>query len=102
MERNTLFGEKIVYCRGFLGFSKKKLADILSVSPRALSKYEKGTALPSVKVLYTLSQLVDMPMEAFVADYYTLESFKEMSEKTTTEMFIEIHNKIVKELYKEK
>ncbi len=92
----TLLGEKIAYSREKLQFSKKELAEHMGVSVSTLSKYEKGIFMPSVMPLYILSLIMDMPMETFVSDDFSLEEFKKMSKKTTTEMFIELHNDIVK------
>ncbi len=96
MEKYSLCGEKIAYSREKLQFSKKELAEHMGVSVSTLSKYEKGIFMPSVMPLYILSLIMDMPMETFVSDDFSLEEFKKMSKKTTTEMFIELHNDIVK------
>ncbi len=95
----TLLGEKIAYCREKLQFSKKELAEHMGVSVSTLSKYEKGIFMPSVMPLYILSLIMDMPMETFVSDDFSLEEFKKMSAKITSEMFIELHNDIVKGIF---
>lgn len=92
----TLLGDKMTYCREMLHFSKKNMAFLLDVSTGTLSKYEKGLSLPSVKTLYKLSLLMDMPMDAFASDEFSMDAFKEMSTKSLSEMFIELHNDIVK------
>ncbi len=55
--------------------------------------------MPSVMPLYILSLIMDMPMETFVSDDFSLEEFKKMSAKITSEMFIELHNDIVKGIF---
>ena len=96
MEKYSLCGEKIAYSREKFQFSKKELAEHMGISVSTLSKYEKGISMPSLMPLYILSLIMDMPMETFVSDDFSLEEFKKMSKKTTTEMFIELHNDIVK------
>ena len=95
----TLIGEKMAYCRALLGFSKKEMAKLLSVAPGTLAKYEKGISLPSLLALYEFSLIMDIPMDAFVSDDFSLDEFKKMSTKTTSEMFIELHNDIVKGIF---
>ena len=92
MEKYSLCGEKIAYSREKLQFSKKELAEHMGVSVSTLSKYEKGIFMPSLMPLYILSLIMDMPMETFVSDDFSLEEFKKTSAKTTSEMFIELHN----------
>ena len=92
MEKYSLCGEKIAYSREKLQFSKKELAEHMGISVSTLSKYEKGISMPSLMPLYILSLIMDMPMEAFVSDDFSLEEFKKTSAKTTSEMFIELHN----------
>ncbi len=99
MEKYSLCGEKIAYSREKLQFSKKELAEHMGVSVSTLSKYEKGIFMPSVMPLYILSLIMDMPMETFVSDDFSLEEFKKMSAKITSEMFIELHNDIVKGIF---
>ncbi len=96
MEKYSLCGEKIAYSREKLQFSKKELAEHMGISVSTLSRYKKGISMPSLMPLYILSLIMDMPMETFVSDDFSLEEFKKMSKKTTTEMFIELHNDIVK------
>lgn len=96
MEKYSLCGEKIAYCREKLKVSKKEMANLLSVSSRTLSRYEKGESMPSAETLYILALLTDMPMDTFISELFSLEEFIKMSKKTTTEMFIELHNDIVK------
>lgn len=99
MEKYSLCGEKIAYSREKLQFSKKELAEHMGVSVSTLSKYEKGISMPSLMPLYILSLIMDMPMETFVSDDFSLEEFKKMSAKITSEMFIELHNDIVKGIF---
>jgi len=88
----TLLGEKIAYSREKLQFSKKELAEHMGISVSTLSRYKKGISMPSLMPLYILSLIMDMPMETFVSDDFSLEEFKKTSAKTTSEMFIELHN----------
>ncbi len=99
MEKYSLCGEKIAYCREKLQFSKKELAEHMGISVSTLSRYEKGISMPSLMPLYILSLIMDMPMETFVSDDFSLEEFKKMSAKITSEMFIELHNDIVKGIF---
>ena len=58
-------GNNIRRRRRELGFSQDTLAKALSISSQQVHKFEKGVNRVSAVRLYTLSQLLGMPMELF-------------------------------------
>ena len=53
-------GERIAYYRGKLGLSQGELAEKLSVSRQAVSKWETDAGLPDLERLIALSKLFDI------------------------------------------
>ncbi len=58
-----LLQEKLVYLRKNKGLSQLELSEELKVSRQAVSKWEVGTAIPSVDNLQYLSKLYDVSMD---------------------------------------
>lgn len=88
----------MAYCRKLLGFSKKEMAKRLSTTPNTLTKYENNTALPSLLVVYELSQIMDIPMGTIVSDVISLDEFEEVCTKPLAEIVVEIFDRILTEL----
>ena len=55
--------EKILELRKNAGYSQEKLAELLRVSRQAVSKWESGTALPTLDNLIELSRLFQIPLD---------------------------------------
>lgn len=53
MER---IGKKIVFLRKEHGYTQEQLAELVQVSPQAVSKWENGKALPDTALLPTLAK----------------------------------------------
>ena len=59
-------GERIAYYRGKLGLSQGELAEKLSVSRQAVSKWETDAGLPDLERLIALSKLFDITLDELV------------------------------------
>lgn len=58
--------ERLYELRKKFGMTQKKLAKILEVSDRAVSKWELGLSNPSFQKLFHLSRIFNVPIEYFV------------------------------------
>ena len=58
-------GEKIKKHREMQGITQSELGRLLSVSNRAVSKWENGDALPSIEYLPKLAECLDCDINAF-------------------------------------
>lgn len=54
--------------RLFCGLSQQQVADHLCVTPQSISKWENGSALPSIEYLPKLAELLDCEINTFFAD----------------------------------
>lgn len=62
-------GSKIANLRKDLSLTQDELANRLSVTRQALSKWETGISLPSVELIVTLCQLFDVTFEELLCLY---------------------------------
>lgn len=62
-------GSKIANLRKDLNLTQDELANRLSVTRQALSKWETGISLPSVELIVTLCQLFDVTFEDLLCLY---------------------------------
>ena len=98
MERRyELFGQKMTYCREFLGYSKKDMASAMGVSPSTYSKFEKGLSMPSVDSLHIVSIISDVSMEDFVDEDFSLEDFIHEITTPLDQRFIQVLEDIKEE-----
>ncbi len=56
-------GQQIAYLRTRNNYTQERLADILKVSPQAVSKWENGKAIPEFMMLYELSKLFNCSID---------------------------------------
>ena len=56
-------GQNIAACRKAKGITQEALAEICSVTPQAVSKWENGTSDPSTSNLIALAKLFDLSAE---------------------------------------
>ena len=52
------FGDKIRRLRVKQGMTQKQLAELIFVSPQAVSKWEKGKSFPSVQMLPMIAKVL--------------------------------------------
>ena len=56
----------IAFYRKELGMTQKELADLLHISYQAVSKWEVGAGIPTVEMLYELSALFHVSVDALL------------------------------------
>lgn len=59
-------GKRIAFFRKEKGITQKELADLLHISYQAVSKWESGKSLPTVEMLYEISNLLDVTADALL------------------------------------
>ncbi|MDD4496393.1 MAG: helix-turn-helix domain-containing protein [Eubacteriales bacterium] len=72
-------GFKISSMRKKIGISQEKLAEMLCISPQAISKWENGHTLPETSLLPVLSQIFGCTIDEIIMPAY---SFDEKIEET--------------------
>ena len=70
MDMMTL-GKQIAYYRKEWGLTQEALANRLGVTNQAVSKWERGAALPDVETILVLSRLFCVSMEALLLNDLT-------------------------------
>lgn len=78
-ERQMSFSEKILYLRTRNGMSQEVLADKLSVSRQAVSKWESGVTLPETDKLIAISDMFKVSL-----DYLLKEDSREHKKGRST------------------
>ena len=58
-------GDRLLVARKAKRYSMRELAEIIGLSPMAISKYERDISMPSSKVLMELSKALDVSIEYF-------------------------------------
>lgn len=59
-------GKRIAFSRKEKGITQKELAGFLHISYQAVSKWESGKSLPTVEMLYEISNLLSVPVDALL------------------------------------
>lgn len=59
-------GKRIAYFRKEKGITQKELADLLHISYQAVSKWELGKSLPTVEMLYEISNLLNVAVDTLL------------------------------------
>jgi len=67
-------GIKICSYRKKIGYSQEKLAEILHISPQAVSKWENGHTLPETSLLPVLAQIFGCTIDEMIMSAYSLEA----------------------------
>lgn len=67
------FNEKLISLRRGKGFSQEQLADLMSVSRQAVSKWEAGQTMPDLQKLIGLCNLFDVTLDGLVRDDFDME-----------------------------
>ena len=75
-------GIKILSFRKAVGYSQEKLAEMLCISPQAISKWENGHTLPETSLLPVLAQIFGCTIDEIIMPAYGLDE-KIQKEKTT-------------------
>lgn len=56
-------GKRIAYYRKEHGMTQKDLANLLNISYQAVSKWEAGTSLPTVEMLYDIAKILNVTVD---------------------------------------
>lgn len=62
------FGERLKYFRRQAGLTQMELSERIDKTPHHITQIERGLSLPSVPLLYDLSQVLGVPMDCFFLD----------------------------------
>ena len=60
---SSYLGQSIRELRSSMGLSQACLADLLGVSPQAVSKWERGGALPDIDLLIPLAEIFSVSLD---------------------------------------
>ncbi|MBE5931633.1 MAG: helix-turn-helix transcriptional regulator [Lachnospiraceae bacterium] len=72
------FAEKLYTLRTQSGYSQEALAEQLSVSRQAVSKWETGPTLPETDKLIAISELFNVSIDSLLIDSINLNTFESM------------------------
>lgn len=72
MINKSHFGKRIAYYRKKQNMSQQDLADRLSITSQAISKWETGVALPDIELLLELSKLYGVSINELVEEHAIL------------------------------
>lgn len=61
-------GKTIAFYRKERGMTQKELAELLHISYQAVSKWEAGVSMPTVEMLYELSELLNITVDSILND----------------------------------
>lgn len=103
-------GERIRYFRKKAGYTQEAFAEKLEKSQHHITYIERGKSLPSVPMLYDMSQVLQVPIDCFFMDddrmyaEYAAVRFEHVLDRFTDEQLIsyaEIQQAIHDVLHKE-
>lgn len=63
---NKEVGHRILAARKKLGYTQKQLGDLINVSDKAVSKWERGVGCPDVSLLLPLSEALEMSIDELI------------------------------------
>lgn len=66
MLNKEIIGKRIAFFRREKGITQRELADFLHISYQAVSKWESGKSLPTVEMLYEISNLLNVTADALL------------------------------------
>lgn len=90
---NQKIGQYIAYKRKKKGMTQKELAEALSVTNKAVSKWETGTSMPDISLLKDLAHILDITVDELLEG-------EDQKENRTLEVKDFDDFKITKEMYK--
>lgn len=73
-------GKLIIKARKAAGYTQKQLADLLFVSDKAVSKWERGVCMPDSSLFNKIALLLDIDVECLIPSHGRLESSPWMGE----------------------
>lgn len=91
-------GIKIATLRKSIGLSQEKLAEMLHISPQAISKWENGHTLPETTLLPVLSQIFRCTIDDIIMPAYSFDEKIEEEKPTILDQQAEYIAKYVVEI----
>jgi len=92
-------GENLSALRKESGYSQEKLAQILSISPQAISKWENGHSLPETSLLPVLAQIFHCSIDSIIMPAYRFDEKIEQEKTSVVERQAEhIANRVLQKL----
>jgi len=82
---NKTVGIKIASLRRAAGYSQEKLAEMLCITPQAVSKWENGHTLPETSLLPVLSQIFGCSIDDIIMTAYSFDKKIEKEKPTIIE-----------------
>ena len=67
-----------------LGFTQKQLADMMNISDKTVSKWERGLGFPDVNILSDLSKILSVSIDSLIDGKCTENDFREVNMKKNT------------------
>jgi transcriptional regulator with XRE-family HTH domain len=98
-------GIKIALLRKKSGYSQEKLAEMLCVSPQAISKWENGHTLPETSLLPVLAQIFECTIDDIIMLAYSFDEkieedkinpLKEQAEYIANQVIEKLENKSIR------
>lgn len=104
---NQKIGSFIAKKRKQKGYTQKELAQFLSVSDKAVSKWERGASLPDIAVLLELAQVLHISVDEILkgvekGEEETIDTTIDMSTSYTFHYTKEYHKKLIHEEFYQK
>lgn len=84
----VLIGERLKSLRGSQSMTQEQLAEVLSVSPQAVSRWENTTTYPDINLLPTLAMFFDVSVD------YLLGIDEIRNTKNIIDIYTEVHNDV--------
>ena len=84
LDRERL-GVKLALLRKDSGYSQEKLADMLCISPQAISRWENGRTMPETSLLPVLAQIFGCTIDEIIMPAYTFDEKIEREKINTME-----------------
>lgn len=66
-------GKRIAFMRKQNGMSQEKLAELLCISPQAISKWENGHTMPEISLLPVLAQIFECSIDEIIMPAYLFD-----------------------------
>ena len=86
-------GLKISSLRRMFGYTQESLADILLITPQAISKWENGHTLPETQLLPVLAQIFECSVDEIIMPAYSADEIIENEKIKSTEPSIGLSDK---------
>lgn len=87
MLNSSEIGKRIVLLRKEIGYTQEQLSVLLNVTPQAVSKWEKGNALPDTALLPLLAKVLDVSIDRLLTGSNLCEKTSPYDEEYMKEQY---------------